>query len=191
MSYTYNELHPGVYFIYEGQPYIVLSSNSLRMQQRKPVFQTKMRNLLNGKIIEHNFMISDVLEEADIQKRTVKFLYNHRGEYWFSNADDLSKRFKIAEEVLGDGAKFLKPNTEVTAVEFNGNVITVDLPVKMDFKVVEAPPTIRGNTAQGGVKQVKIETGAMINAPLFINEGDVIRINTQTDDYVERVSNNK
>ena len=72
MSYAYNELHPGVFFIYEGQPYVVLSSQPLRMQQRKPVFQTRMRNVLNGKIIEHNFMVSDVLEEADIQKNLQK-----------------------------------------------------------------------------------------------------------------------
>lgn len=186
MSYAYNELHPGIYFIYEGQPYVVMSSQPLRMQQRKPVFQTKMRNVLNGKIIEHNFMISDILEEADIQKRKVKFLYGHRDEFWFVDLKDASKRFKIEESILGDAAKFLKANTEVDAVEFNGKVITVDLPVKMDFKVVEAPPSTRGNTAQGGNKQVKIETGAMINVPLFIEEGEVIRINTQTGEYVER-----
>lgn len=188
MSYAYNELHPGVFFMYEGAPYVVLSSNPLRMQQRKPVFQTKMRNVLNDKIIEHNFMISDVLEEADIKKRDVKYLYGHRGEYWFADAHDASKRFKIEENVLGEGTSFLKPNTEVTVIEFNGNVITVELPIKMDFKVVEAPPAIRGNTAQGGVKQVKIETGAMISVPLFINENDIIRVNTQTGEYVERAS---
>lgn len=188
MSYAYNELHPGVYFVYEGQPYVVMSSQPLRMQQRKPVFQTRMRNVLNGKIIEHNFMISDILEEADIQKRQVKFLYSHRDEFWFVDAKDAAKRFKISETILGEAAKFLKANTPVDAVEYNGNVITVDLPVKMDFKIVEAPPSTRGNTAQGGSKQVKIETGAMINVPLFIDEGETIRVNTQTGEYVERVS---
>ena len=188
MSYAYNELHPGVFFIYEGQPFVVLSSQPLRMQQRKPVFQTRMRNVLNGKIIEHNFMISDILEQADIQKRKVKYLYSHRDEYWFVDTKDASQRFKIPENILGDGAKFLKGNIEVDAVEFNGTVITVDLPIKMEFKVVEAPPAIRGNTAQGGSKQVTIETGAVINAPLFINEGDVIRVNTTTGEYVERAS---
>jgi len=183
---AYNELHPGVFFIYEGQPFVVLSSQPLRMQQRKPVFQTRMRNLLNGKIIDHNFMISDMLEEADIQKRTVKFLYAHRGEFWFADLKDASRRYKITEEIIGMGAKFLKPNTEVTAIEFNGAAITVELPIKMELKVVEAPPSIRGNTAQGGVKSVKLETGATVNVPLFINEGDIVKINTDTGDYVER-----
>ncbi len=188
MSYAYNELHPGVFFIYEGQPYVVLSSQPLRMQQRKPVFQTRMRNVLNGKIIEHNFMISDILEQADIQKRDVKFLYANRGEFWFCDAKNAADRFKISEEILGTGAKFLIPNTPVKAIEYNGKAITVELPVKMDFKVVEAPPSTRGNTAQGGTKQVKIETGAMINVPLFIDEGEVIKINTETGEYVERAS---
>ena len=156
------------------------------MQQRKPVFQTRMRNVLNGKIIEHNFMISDILEEADIQKRDVKFLYANRGEFWFCDAKNPADRFKITEEILGTGAKFLLPNTLVKAIEYNGKAITVDLPVKMDFKVIEAPPSTRGNTAQGGTKQVKIETGAMINVPLFIDEGEVIRVNTETGEYVER-----
>lgn len=188
MPYAYNELHPGVFFIYEGQPFVVLSSQPLRMQQRKPVFQTRMRNVLNGKIVEHNFMVSDVLEEADIKKREAKFLYANRGEYWFTDVDNASKRFKIEESILGESAKFLIINIIVSAIEYNGKVITVELPVKMDFKVIEAPPAIRGNTTQGGAKQVKIETGAMINVPLFINENDMIRINTQTGEYVERAS---
>ena len=188
MAYAYNELHPGVFFIYEGQPYVVLSSQPLRMQQRKPVFQTRMRNVLNGKIVEHNFMISDVLEEADIQKKAVKFLYNHRDQYWFSEAKDPSQRFQLTEEVIGDAAHFLKSNIEIEALLWNDKIINITLPVKMDFKVVEAPPSTRGNTAQGGTKQVKIETGAMINVPLFINEGEIIRINTETGEYVERAS---
>lgn len=174
--------------MYEGQPYVVLSSQALRMQQRKPVFQTRMRNVLNGKIVEHNFMISDVLEEADIEKKDVKFLYAHRDEYWFADIKDPSKRFKISIETLGMAAKFLKANTEVEALYFNGNIVNIAPPIKMEFKVTEAPPAVRGNTVQGGVKQVTIETGATINVPLFINEGDIIRINTETGDYVERAS---
>jgi len=88
--------------------------------------------------------------------------------------------------VLGGGGQFLKPNTEVTTVVFNEEVIKVSLPIKMDFEVTEAPPAIKGNTAQGGTKLITIEGGAKVNAPLFINSGDVIRINTETGQYVER-----
>ena len=88
---------------------------------------------------------------------------------------------------MGDRGKFLKPNIKVTTWLFNEKVIRIELPVKMDFKVIEAPPSIKGNTAQGGTKSVTIEGGAKINAPLFINEGDTVRVNTETGLYVERV----
>ncbi|OHB19721.1 MAG: hypothetical protein A3F96_01320 [Parcubacteria group bacterium RIFCSPLOWO2_12_FULL_40_10] len=182
-----NDLRIGTFFIMEGQPYEVLFSQHLKMQQRRPVMQTKIKNILTGKIIEKNFQQSDYFEEADIDKKEVKFLYSHRNEFWFSEAEDSSKRFKLEENIIGEFGKFLKPNTLISALLFNRKIINIELPVKMDFKVVEAPPSVRGNTAQGGTKQVKLETGAMTDVPLFINEGDIIRINTQTGEYAERV----
>ena len=182
-----NDLKPGTFFIFEGQPFEVLETHHLKMQQRRPVVQTKMRNLLNGKQYERNLAQSDTFEEADIQRQDVKFLYAHRDEFWFSEKDNPAKRFQLTTELLGDQTRFLKPNTELEAILFDGKIINIELPVKMDFKVVEAPPAIRGNTAQGGVKSVKLETGAMINVPLFVNEGDVIRVNTQSGEYAERV----
>ena len=183
-----NDLKPGVFFIYEGQPYSVLETHHLKMQQRRPVMQTKMKNMLNGKLYERNFQQSDVFEEADIEYQNVKFLYNHRDEYWFCHENDTSKRFQLSQGLIGDAVKYLKPNTVVKEILFNQKIINIELPIKMDFKVVEAPPAIRGDTAQGGVKQIKIETGTVINVPLFINEGDIIRINTQSGEYTERVN---
>lgn len=186
MSLTVNDLKPKVYFIFESQPYVVLESHHLKMQQRRPVVQTKIRNLLNGKTLERNFAQSDVFEEADVKKRPVKFLYSHRDQYWFSEPNDPSKRFELPEDILGEQVKFLKPNTILEAMLFNDGVINVELPVKMEFEVVEASPAVRGDTAQGGVKQVKLDTGVFINTPLFINEGDRVVVNTQTGEYVER-----
>ena len=184
---SYTDLKPGTIFILDSQPYQVLEFNFLRMQQRKPVVQTKIKNLISGKIISRNFQPSDTFEEAEIRYREVKFLYGHRGKFVFSEINDPSKRFEISEEQVGDLAKFLKPNSDVSVMEFEEKIININLPIKMDFKVIEAPPSIRGNTAQGGVKAVKIETGTLINVPLFIEQGDIIRINTQTGEYVERV----
>ena len=191
MPIPVNDLKPKVFFIFEGQPWVVLGSHHLKMQQRRPTVQVKMRSLLNGKIIERNFAQSEVFEEADIERQKVKFLYSHRDQNWFSQGNDPSKRFQLTDELIGDAKKFLKPNSPLDAIAFNGEVINIEIPVKMDFKVVEAPPAIRGDTAQGGSKQVKIETGATLNAPLFINEGDIIRINTETGDYVERIEKGK
>lgn len=200
-----NDLKIGTFFTLEGQPFEVLYSQHLKMQQRRPVMQTKIKNLITGKTLERNFQQSDYFKEADIQKKEVKFLYSHRGEFWFSEIDNptaiphrfaksetaepstSSKRFRLGEDIIGESGKFLKPNTLISALLFNNNIINIELPVKMDFKVIEAPPSTRGNTAQGGTKQAKIETGAMINVPLFVNEGDVIRVNTQTGEYAERV----
>ena len=170
---------------------MVLETHHLKMQQRRPVVQTKMRNLLNGKVLERNFAQSDTFEPADIRKEEVKFLYGHRDEYWFADPKNPAKRFQLKKELIGDAVAFLKSNTILEALLFNDEVVSVELPVKMEFKVTEAPPAIRGDTAQGGVKQIKIDTGATINAPLFIEEGDIIRINTETGEYVERVEKRK
>jgi elongation factor P len=188
MAIGVNELKPKTYFIYEGQPYVVVETHHLKMQQRRPTVQVRMRNLMNAKLLERNFAQSDVFEPADVERQKVKYLYAHRDQYWFSYENEPGKRFELKAELLGDSTKFLKANTPIDAIAFEGTIISVELPIKMEFKVTEAPPAIRGDTAQGGVKQVTIETGATVNAPLFIEADDTILINTQTGDYVERVN---
>lgn len=187
MAIPVNDLKPKTYFIYEGAPYVVLETHHLKMQQRRPTVQVSMRNLINGKNLERNFAQSDVFEPADVERQKVKYLYAHRDQYWFSYEND-PKRFELKADIIGDTAKFLKANTVIDAIAFEGMIISIELPIKMEYKVTEAPPAIRGDTAQGGVKQVTIETGASINAPLFIESGDTILVNTQTGDYVERVN---
>lgn len=184
---SYSELTKGTLFILDGAPYEVLEMNFLRMQQRKATVNTKIRNLITGKILERNWQASDSFEEAEVEKKNAKFIYMAKGEYWFCDEKNAADRFSLTAEVLGDAGKFLKPNTIVVALFFNGKVITATLPIKMDFIVTEAPPSIKGNTAQGGNKVVTLEGGATIPVPLFINAGDVIRVNTQTGEYVERV----
>lgn len=184
---AYTDLTKGVLFIMDGAPYEVIDTHFLRMQQRKAVVQTKIRNLITGKLLDRNFQASDSFEEAEIEKKHAIFIYANRGEYWFHEEGNPKNRFSLSGDIVGDRGKFLKPNTKVLTIVFDDKVIKLDIPVKMEFKVIEAPPAIRGNTAQGGTKQVTIEGGAVVNAPLFINEGETIRINTETGDYVERV----
>lgn len=191
MSLGVNELKQKTFLIYEGQPYVVLETHHLKMQQRRPTVQVRMRNLVNGKVLERNFAQSDVFEEADVERRKVKFLYNHREQYWFVYENEPTKRFLLTEELIGEATKFLKANTILDAIEYNDEIINIELPIKMELKVVEAPPAIKGDTAQGGVKQVKLETGVSMNVPLFINQDDIIRINTETGEYVERVEKGK
>ena len=184
---NYNELKPGTIFILDGNPYVVLDYSFLRMQQRKPVAQTKIKNLITGKIIDRTFYSSDSFEEADIQKEKVKFIYAHRDKFVFCYENNPQKRFELSDEQIGDNAKFLKPDTTIEAMIFDGKIFNIVLPIKMDFKVIEAPPAIKGNTASGGNKVATIETGAKINVPLFIETEDIIRVNTQTGEYGERI----
>ncbi len=184
---SYTDLTKGILFIMDGAPYEVLESHFLRMQQRKAVVQTRIRNLITGKILDRNFQPSDSFEEAEIAKRPAIFIYASRGECWFHEEGNPRNRFSLPAESLGAQAQFLKPDTKIMTLVFGDKVIKMELPVKMDFKVTEAPPAIRGNTAQGGTKQVTLEGGAKVNAPLFVNEGDTVRINTETGEYVERV----
>lgn len=187
MSFSYNELKPGTFIIFEGQPYEVLEFAFLRMQQRKPVSKTRLKNLITGKVKEQTFHQSDVLEEAELEKMKSRFIYESRGVYWFDEIGNLKNRFSFTKEEIGRGAEFLKPNMEIVALKFKGKIINVELPIKAAYKVVEAPPSIKGDTAQGGNKTVIIETGMKVNTPLFINQDDIILVNTQTGEYVERV----
>ena len=186
-----NDLVNGIYVVYEGVPYQVMEVRHLHVGRGSSSVQTRLRNLKTGQVLARNFKPADTFEEADIEKRKVKYLYLHRGEYWFAEEGNPKNRFFLKEDALGEVAHFLKPNTVVENLNFKGEILNITLPIKMDFKVVEAPPAIRGNTAQGGTKTVTIETGARINAPLFINQGDIIRVNTQTGEYVERVEKGK
>ncbi len=184
----YNEITARKYIIVNGEPYEVLENHIFRMQQRKPQNKTKIKNLLTGRIADMTFHASDKVEEAEIDSREAKFLYVNKGEWWFCEAEDPSKRFKISEDILGVKSKFLKPNTIYDTAVFDDKVFGIKLDATVDLRVIEAPPGVKGDTARGGNKLVKVETGAMITAPLFVNEGDVIRINTETGEYRERVT---
>lgn len=183
----YNEITPKKSIIMDGQPYEVLSSHVFRMQMRKPVNQTKLRNLISGKVTERSFHQSETMPEADIEAKNVKYLYANKGEFWFCEEKDPSKRFTLSAAIFGDGAKYVKPNSLVEAMIFDEKIIGVKLPIKVDLKVTEAAPAVKGDTAQGASKSVVMETGLTLNVPLFINEGDVLKINTDTGEYTERV----
>jgi elongation factor P len=185
---TYDEIKERKYIVLDGEPWEVLTSHVFRKQQRKPVNAVKLRNLISGKVTEKSFHVSEKVEEAEIESSDVKFLYENRGEYWFCDPEVPSNRFKIDESVIGVQAKFMKKDSIIEALSFDEKVIGVKMPIKIDLMVTEAHPAVKGNTAQGGTKVVVVETGATVNVPMFIKEGEVIRINTETGEYTERAS---
>ncbi|MBI5457042.1 elongation factor P [Candidatus Kaiserbacteria bacterium] len=183
---NYNEIKPGVAVLIEGEPYVCTWNNIMQKQQRRPVNQTKLRHLIKGNVIEYSFQQSDKLQEAEIDQKPAVFIYEKNGEWFFHDAKDKSRRFSLSDEMMGDGGQFLKGNTEVVTEAFNDKIFHVKLPIKVELKVTEAPPDVRGNTAQGGSKIVTLETGAEVTVPMFVKQGDVLRINTETGEYVER-----
>ena len=185
---NYNEVKPKKYVVLDGEPYEVIDSNVFRKQKRKPVNQTKLKNLISGKVKEHSFHQSDKVAEADLETRKITFLYPKGDERWFCAESDKADRFTVEASMLGDQDLFIKQNTNVDALIFNGDIIGIKLPIKDIYTVKEAPPNIKGNTAQGGSKPVVIETGASVTTPLFIEAGDTIEVNTETGEYVGRIS---
>lgn len=182
----YNEIKERKYIIVDDEPYEVLASHVFRKQQRKPVNQTKLKNLISGRVIERSFHQAEKVHEAEIEIKNIKYLYNNKGEYWFCEEKDPSKRFNLKEEFL-IGIKYIKTNSIIEAKLFDGQVFGIKVPIKVQLKVTEAPPAVKGNTATGATKTVVLETGATTNTPLFVNEGDIIEVNTETGEYTSRV----
>lgn len=185
---AYNEVKPGVAVLVDGEPYVCTWNNIMKKQQRRPVNQTKLRHLIKGNSIEYSFQQSDKLEEVEIEKKPAVFVFHdtRKNEWVFHDMGNKSARFSVGDREVGESGKFLKANMEVETLAFDGKIFRIKLPIKVELKVTEAPPDVRGNTAQGGSKVVTLETGATLTVPMFVKQGDVIRINTETGEYVER-----
>ncbi|MBI2409427.1 hypothetical protein HYV30_00070 [Candidatus Kaiserbacteria bacterium] len=184
---SYNEIVGKTVIKYNGEPYEVLSSHVFRMQANPPQNKTKLRHLVSGKVIDATFHQSDTAEEADVETMKGRFLYTNRGESWFDEADNPKNRFAFPADAVADKAQWLAPNAPVDVLVYEERPLSVKIPVKVDLAVKEAPPAVKGNTAQGGTKIITLSTGATVNAPMFINPGDVVRINTDTGEYTDRV----
>ena len=189
----YSEIREKKIIIHDDEPCEVVESHVARTQQRKPQNQVKLKSLISGKVFPATYHVSDKADEADIEKKDVMFLYQNKGEYWFCDPADKSKRFKIEDSLFtGHTAKFLKANENATALVWNNDddeeqIIKITLPIKMEFKVKEAAPAVRGDTSKSGNKIITLENGATLTVPMFITEESSVRVNTETGEYVERV----
>ncbi len=190
---NYNEIKERKYIILDGEPYEVISSQVSRKQANKPVNKTKLKSLISGRVIEYTFHMSDKVDEADISKKNIVYIYSKGNEHWFHSEGDKSDRFPLDENVVGDALKYILSNESVEALVYTNEddeeqIIGLKLPIKVELEVVEAPPSIKGNTSSGGDKVVITKTGAKVTVPLFIKAGDIIAVNTDTGEYSERVS---
>jgi len=185
---SYSELVRGIVIIINDQPYQIVEAQNTFKGRGHSYLQMKLKNLVNGAVIAKTAQPRDSFEEAEIEKQEAVFVYQNRGKYVFTEKNNPSKRFELEEELIGDVGKFLKAGEEVTTVVFKDKIINIIVPIKVNLKVTEVPPGIKGDRAQSGNKSVTVETGIKINVPLFINEGDIIEINTESGEYVRRAN---
>jgi elongation factor P len=181
-----SDLKLGTVFIYENEPYQIVKANHSKQARSGAVLQSKIKNLKTGSVLERNFKSSDKFEEAEIERTKASFLYKDNTNSEFME-DETFEQIGLANSDLDDQINFLTEGLSVDLLKFDNKVIGVKLPPKVDLKVTSAPPGIKGDTVSGGTKQITLETGAVINAPLFIKDDDVVKINTDTGEYIERV----
>ncbi len=182
-----NALKTGDYIKLNNRPYLVVSTQHLHIGRGGAVLKIKIKDIVENNLLEKTFKGDEKIEEAEIKKRKAIFLYQ-KGENVFFMDGENYEEFNLPLSLLKEKIKFLKEGSEVKVIIFENKPITIELPKKVELKVISAPPGVRGDTAQGSVtKPVTLETGLKIQAPLFIKEGDIIRVNTEKEEYVERV----
>lgn len=184
---SYNEITLKKVIIFNDEPCLVLSSHVFRKQKRKPVNNTKLKSLVSGRVIENTFHMNETAEEADLENKNITFIYRRGSEYWFHTTGNPAERFALSEDLIGDQGKFIKERSELKALVYNDEIIGVTVPIKVELKVTETVDAVKGNTSGGALKEAKLETGATVMVPMFINQGDLIAINTESGDYSERV----
>lgn len=181
----FNELKLGKIISLNDQPYKIVFTQHSKQARSGAVLRTKLKNLINGAVVEKTFGGGDKAEEANLERTKASFLYVEGNEYHFMDPESF-EQFSFPKEEIGDQVQYLIDGTIIDILKYNDKPVNISLPTKMDFKVISAPPGIKGDTAGSASKIVTIETGAQIKCPLFINEGDIIKVNTETNEYVER-----
>ncbi len=181
-----NELRKGVTFTVDGQLYKVLDYHHHKPGRGQATIRVKARNLRTGANIEMTFTSSQRVEEVRLTYHNAQYLYND-GEFYYFMDNETFEQYALPKAVLGEGVHFLMENMDVKLTFYGNEPLDVELPTTVDVKVVEAEVAVRGDTATGLTKKVKVETGYEVQVPAFVNTGDTIRIDTRTGDYVTRV----
>lgn len=179
------DIKTGRTIIHNGEPYLVLDYLHSMIGRGGAVMRTKLKNLLSGVIIDFTFTGAEKVEEAEMSKSHAQYLYREGDQYQFMDTATYDQFF-LSEESLGDMMKYLVEGTEVSILNWNGNPINVEIPVKVTLTVTDAPPGLKGDTASGGDKVVTLETGLQVTTPLFVKVGDRLIINTEKGTYVSR-----
>jgi len=181
-----NELRRGTTFTMDGELYKVLEYQHHKPGRGKAIIRTTLRNLRSGATIQHNFISDDRVQDIRVERRGVQYLYTDGNLYHFMDTETYEQT-ALSESVLGDQALYLKEGMELILSTYEGEPLDIELPTTVDLEVVEAEMAIAGDTATGALKKVTVETGLEVQVPLFVEQGNVIRVDTRTGEYVTRV----
>ena len=181
-----NELRKGVTFTMDGELYRVIQYQHYKPGRGNAVIRTKLRNLRSGSTVDKTFTSGDRVQDIRLDHQTVQYLYTDGDFYYFMDTDTF-EQFPLPNALLEDIIPFLVENMELELSSYEGERLDVELPITVDLEVVEAPPGFAGDTATGATKEVTLETGYKVSVPLFIEEGDVLRIDTRDGRYLTRV----
>jgi elongation factor P len=180
-----NELRAGAKIELDGVPYLVIEYQHHKPGKGGAMVRTKLRNLRTGALIDRTFRPDEKLSPAPLEERQAQFLYRQGDEYTFMDLESY-EQFGVTGKQLGDAGAFLKEEMEVSILFYHAEVIAVDLPIAVELTVVETEPGVRGDTVSGGSKPATLETGALIQVPLFIQVGTRVRVDTRTGAYIAR-----
>lgn len=183
---TVGEFRNGLTFEFDGNVYQVIEFQHVKPGKGAAFVRTKMKNVITGGVVERSFNPTEKVEKAMIERKSMEYLYEDSGLYYFMDPETYEQE-PLSEDQLGDALKFVKENMTVTILSYKGNVFAVEPPNFVELTVVETEPGVKGNTATNVTKPAKVETGAIVTVPMFINEGDVIKIDTRTSEYMSRV----
>lgn len=188
MVLSFGDLRKGMTIELEGVPYQVVDYSSHKMQQRAPVMRMRLRDLRSGRTVERTFQGYDVkLTRAQVENRPAQYIYNDGEHHYFMDTETY-EQYPLTRDKLAAILGFLKEQAEVDLVFYQGSVMSVEIANFAELRVVDTPPGVKGDTAQGGTKRALLETGLTLQVPLFINNGEVIRVDTRNSQYQERVS---
>jgi len=185
VTVSINNIKSGLTVLVDNEIYMVIEYQHVKPGKGAAFARVKLRNLKNNSIQERTFRGDEKIEEAFIEERRLQYQYVSGSLYHFMDQDNFEE-ISIPKNNLGDKAKFLKDNLEVSAYFYKNEIVNIDLPNFIEFKIIHTEPGIKGDTAKSGTKPAEIETGAVVQVPLFINIGDKIKIDTRTAEYVER-----
>ena len=186
--YSINDLKKEVLITVEGVPYRVVDSQHVRMGRGGAVMRTKLKNLLNGNVLERTFRAAEKIEPAEVARVSMQYLYRDGSVLNFMNQETYDQE-AIAQAVLGDQSRYIAEGSTVTLLSFKDKIIGLDMPNSVHLKISNTEPGVRGDTATAAMKAATLETGVSAQVPLFINEGDIIKVDTRTGQYLARATN--